>query len=118
MSTAAFARGPRGMAAAWETLDQIQWGTIDPATGRVTATRDAPGDAKGRKHPAVAINAAGQAFLAWAEGTGWNKGGSVAWHFFDASGRAIDGAAGRAEGLPAWGTPAAFAAGGEFVIVY
>ena len=35
-------------------------------------------EAKGRKHPVVAGNARGETILAWTEGVGWNRGGSVA----------------------------------------
>ena len=32
-----------------------------------------------RKHPSVAINAAGERLFAWTEGTAWARGGTVAW---------------------------------------
>jgi hypothetical protein len=43
----------------------------------------APGVATNRKHPAIAGNANGETILVWAEDTGWNKGGSLAWQVFD-----------------------------------
>ena len=67
----------------------------------------------------VAINTRGEVLLAWAEGTGWNKGGTVAWQV---TARADDPPrfAGRGHApLPVWGRPAAFARGdGSFVVLY
>jgi hypothetical protein len=48
-------------------------------------------------------NAHGETILVWTEGTGWQKGGSLAWQVFDRSGRPI-GSSGRIEGgVPVWG---------------
>ena len=41
------------------------------------------GKAGARKHPVLAVDANGQTLLAWTEGTGWQKGGSLAWQLFD-----------------------------------
>ena len=53
--------------------------------------------AANRKHPAVAGNARGETILVWTEGTGWQKGGSLAWQVFDRAGRPI-GPEGRIDG--------------------
>jgi hypothetical protein len=117
MSTAAFGRAGTRPLAAWETNEQIFWSTISP-TGGIEA-HPIPGAAKRRKHPAITADSAGQILLAWTEGTGWNKGGSVAWQRFDASGKPILGSAGRADDLPVWDSPAVFSLpGGRFVLVY
>jgi hypothetical protein len=120
MSTAAFGQGAAGsLVAAWEREGQIEFAAVDPKTGRIGAAKAVPGPAGGRKHPAVAVNDKGETLVAWTEGTGWNKGGSIAWQVFDADGKNVEGTAGRKNGLPAWGAPAAFARGdGSFVIVY
>jgi len=77
----------------------------------------APGAGK-RKHPTVAISSNGTMLLAWTEGTGWNKGGSVAWQLFDASGSPLT-EKGRAPGVPVWGLVAATARpDGTFLIFY
>jgi hypothetical protein len=107
MSTAAIA----GEFSAWETRGQIM---LSIGRGAPVA---APGEGK-RKHPALARNKRGATLLVWAEDTGWNRGGSIAWQVFDSAGRAL-AERGRTDGLPVWGSPAAFArAGGAFVIVY
>jgi len=71
-----------------------------------------------RKHPVAVANANDETLFVWTEGTGWAKGGSVAWQIFDQGGNAI-GEKGRAPGVPVWGLPTAYAKpDGGFVIVY
>ena len=119
MSTAGLAPGPRGVVAAWERQGRIEFGRVDPKTGRAETPRPVPGKAAGRKHPAAATDAAGRTLVAWSEGTGWNKGGAVAWQVFDADGEPVEGTAGRAQGLPAWSGPAVFVGGdSRFVLIY
>jgi len=119
MSTAAFAPAPPKLLAAWETNGRVFWSPIDPGDLDQTQPHPAGSDAAGQKHPAIAGNTTGQTLVVWAVGTGWNKGGSIAWQTFDANARPIAGGAGRGESLPAWGEPAVFArSDGQFVIVY
>lgn len=120
MSTASFARGPAGdVLGAWETKNQIRLGRVDASAQKTGTALDAPGDGKNRKHPSVAVNAKGEILLAWTEGTGWNKGGSVAWQLYDTQGQPLDGRSGREKGLPAWGVPAAIALpDGTFRVIY
>jgi hypothetical protein len=121
MSTYALAKMPTGdhFVAAWETLGQIRFGVYLLADPKASAPCEIPGAARDSKHPAVAIDANGNILIAWAVGTGWQKGGSVAWQVFDRTLKPIDGTSGRADGLPAWSRPAAYAAPkGEFVVVY
>lgn len=113
MSTAAIAQGGDRVLMAWETEGQIYFSNA----GR-SAPVAAPGDAKNRKHPAVAGNADGESILVWTEGTGWKKGGSLAWQVFDRSGKAV-GEKGWADGVPVWSLPAAAPLpGGGFTIIY
>jgi len=115
MSTSAFAASDRGVLAAWETSGQIYWTNVDHSPLDAHA---AAGRGNNRKHSALAANSAGQILLVWTEGTGWNKGGSIAWQIYDASGEA-QGEVGHAPDLPVWGSPAAFArADNSFVILY
>jgi len=118
MSTEVFAEGPDAVFTAWETKGQVYAGRIDPKTGKVTRLYAAPGEAGSRKHPSIAENARGELLLAWTEGTGWKKGGSLAWQVFNASGTP-KGAVGRADGVPVWGSVAAYARpNGEFTLIY
>jgi hypothetical protein len=118
MSTSALLNTPAGELGAWEIDGQIFWSPLStPKTPN--SPMAVPGPAGGRKHPALAANEAGQVIVVWTEGTGWNKGGSVAWQVYDRMGAAISGGAGHSDRLPAWGSPAAFARrDGSFCIVY
>lgn len=119
MSTGGFAPTSDGVVAAWETQNQIRVKRLDgtdPSTSNIISP---PGRSANRKHPCVAINSSGQFIVAWAEDTGWNKGGSVAWQVFDKQGNPEPTHSGRLEGLPAWDAPAAFAASdGTFRILF
>ena len=118
MSTQAFAECPNAVFTAWETKGQIFMGRIDPATGKLDQHFAAPGEGGARKHPAMAVNARGDVLLAWTDGTGWKKGGSLDWQVFDKAGNA-KGPMGHAEGVPVWGLVAAYArTDGGFALVY
>lgn len=111
MSTATLASGPAdSVVLAYETRGQV-WMQGSPAAGEpalATSPAGAPGD---RKHPRVAVDSKGERLLCWMEGTGWERGGTLAWQLFDEKGRAVAGVAGRIEGVPAWsyGQPLALA---------
>jgi hypothetical protein len=116
MSSAAFGTAANGALAAWEQEGQIYWAKV--SVSGVGDAHSAPGSPGNRKHPAVAGNLRGQTIVAWAEGTGWQKGGSIAWQVFEADGKPLKGAGGRAARLPVWSFPAAFADGEGFVVMY
>lgn len=119
MSTAALAPAPKGTLAAWETSGQIFWTALADGETATPKPIAAPGESKIRKHPALACNTAGQVILGWTEGTGWNRGGSVAWQVYDSAGNPLPSERGHAEGLPVWGSCAAFARrDGTFVVAY
>jgi hypothetical protein len=121
MSTFALADVPgrQGAVAAWETLGRIRFACIPDPNILDQRPRDVPGAARGCKYPALALDPNGNLLIAWAEDTAWAKGGAVAWQMFDRTLRPIDGASGRADGLPAWSLPAAgFIPGVGFVVLY
>jgi hypothetical protein len=118
MSTAYLSEGGKRVLAAWEKAGQVYLDSIDPVSLRPSLPIAAPGDGDKRKHPAVAANVNGQVLLVWTEGTGWSKGGSLAWQLFDSAGKPAS-AEGRAPGVPVWGLSSAFADHqGNFTIVY
>lgn len=118
MSTYALARAPGATLAAWETAGDVRWLRWDHAANRRGAIVTPPGSTGRRKHPSITANTRGEVLLVWAEGTGWNKGGELAWQLFSASGVPI-GTAGRAPGVPTWSLAAAATRpDGGFVVVY
>ncbi|MFO0842327.1 MAG: sialidase family protein [Gemmataceae bacterium] len=119
MSSMALADAPDGaVLGAWDTKGQVYFVKIDPKTGKRSDPIAAPGAGKGRKHPALAANARGETLFAWTEGTGWKRGGSVAWQVYDQDGKP-SAERGRADGVPVWGLVAAFVRpDGRFAIVY
>ncbi|MSR58956.1 MAG: hypothetical protein EXS05_15150 [Planctomycetaceae bacterium] len=118
MSSEAFAEGPDALYAAWETNGQVSFARIDSERRTAAAGTAAPGQGTGRKHPALAVNKDGRVLLVWTEGTGWQKGGSLAWQEFDAKGKPTR-VRGRKEGIAVWSFAAAYAeTDGTFVIVY
>jgi hypothetical protein len=117
LSSAAMAEGPRGVTAAWETNGQIRFADVSPAASTGPSVKSAPGSGQ-RKHPAIAFNVAGEMLLAWADGTAWAKGGTVAWQLYDSSGRPTS-SRGSLPGLAAWALAAvAPLPDGRFLILY
>jgi len=116
MSSMSFAESSGQTFATWETGGQVSYGKISGL--EVKQINSAPGEGKGRKHPRIAVNNRGEVLLAWTEGTGWQRGGSLAWQIFDAQGKAV-GEKGSAAGVPTWsfGAVAARADGG-FTVYY
>jgi hypothetical protein len=114
MSSVDFAGSANAVFAAWETAGQIYWTRI--ANGGAGAPIPAPGEAKGRKHPRLAVNADGSFLIAWAEGAGWAKRGSLAFQMYDASGQ--PGSCHHdVRDIPIWSFAAAVAARAEEVLV-
>ena len=99
MSSMDFAENAGIIVGAWETGGQVYWTRIDE---QATAGDPipAPGEAKGRKHPRLAVNDRGGVLLVWTEGTGWQKGGSLAYQLYDRGGRPA-GQIERVSGIPA-----------------
>ena len=118
MSSEALVEGPNGVVAAWETEGQVRYARLDPATRRPGPWMTPPGP-RGRKHPSVAVNPSGEILLAWTEGTGWNRGGALAWQRYDAGGKALPDRD-RVEGaVPVWGLAAAITRpDGGFTIIH
>lgn len=118
MSSESFAVTPNGVIAAWETDGQVFFTPIDGKTLRPARPIAAPGPSGRRKHPALAVNDKGETLLVWTEGTGWQRGGALAWQVFDKTGKPT-AEKGRTDGVPVWGLPTAFTgADGTFMIVY
>jgi hypothetical protein len=87
-----------------QTKGQVYYARIDATTGKRSQPIGAPGEARGRKYPAVAENAKGATVLVWTEGMGWNRGGSLVWQVYDKAGKAT-AEKGKADGVPTWSLP-------------
>lgn len=109
MSSAALIKGRNGLLAAWELQNQIAFSEGDDLISP-------PGTGK-RKHPSLAQNASGTVLLAWAENTGWEKGGSLAWQLFKDK-KPLGEIERRDDAIPVWSMPAAVAVGDQFYIIY
>jgi hypothetical protein len=104
--------------AAWETAGDVHFDEIESAPLRLSPTRHPRGEARNRRYPAVSANERSWVLLAWTEGTGWMKGGSLAWQLFDPAGRPA-GPEGRVSGVPVWDLPSVFTdPQGNFAIAY
>ena len=98
--------------AAWETAGIIRVAALG------SALKPQPLSEGKARHPALAVNARGEMLATWSVGTGWQKGGSLAWRLLDASGAAGPGR-GSIEGVPVWSHTAAYATpDGNFVVLY
>jgi hypothetical protein len=119
MSSESFAEGGSGVLAAWETKGQVYFAPVGPKMRKSNPPVSPSGGRGDRKHPAIAVNARGATMLVWTEGTGWQKGGSLAYQVFDPSGQPV-GEPGRVEGgVPVWGLPTVVARpDGGFTIIH
>lgn len=114
MSSMDIAENGKDSVAAWETGGQVYWTRI----GGSPQPFAAPGDGKGRKHPRIAVNRAGDVLLAWTEGTGWQKGGSFAWQMFRIEGEPVSEKK-ALPGIPTWSFASVAARpDGDFVVIY
>lgn len=117
MSSMALVRQDGGrLWAAWETQGQVHRSLLQPEAGVAGGRLGPAGGVRNRRHPALATRGGpgDPILMAWAIGTGWQKGGAVGWELTESSGRVTTG---REEGLPVWSRPAAVAgADGSFTV--
>jgi hypothetical protein len=115
-----------GWLAAWETKGQVYYQHIN-YQGKPGRRLTAPGKGGDRKHPVVCFNGR-EILLAWTEGTGWQKGGTVAWQVFvqvnlgkdqpAPASKLLLNTSGRVDGVPVWGSLSAVRQGDGFVLFY
>ena len=117
MSTEAFASFGEDVSAAWESNGHVYFARLKQK-GETGIKPLASGNGVGRKHPSLAVNGKGKTLLVWDKGTGWQKGGSLAWQVFDENGKPT-AARGKSDGIPVWSFPAAIAEPDcSFTIIY
>jgi hypothetical protein len=119
MSSEAFAEGPTGVYTAWDNDGQVYFTRLQAGKLAIDAAKTAPGDGRNRKHPALAVNKNGDVILVWTEGTGWNRGGHLAWQVYDKAGKPTSESGRRQGAIPVWGLPAVIAEpDGRFTIFH
>lgn len=112
MSSSAILATPGAPRLAWETDGRIFTQRAD-----ADGSKRVPVSGPNAKHPSLAVNARGETLVVWIAGSGWARGGSVAWTVLggDDGPSAAKGQAGQ---VPAWSFAAAYAEpGGDFVIL-
>jgi len=115
MSSASLSENSGEILAAAETHGRVFFIRLDPKSGKVSSPVCPETQAK---FPVAIGNTRGEVLLAWAEGTAWNKGGSVAWQLYDREGTPLS-SKGRADDLATWSLPTAFVEPtGNFTIIY
>lgn len=98
--------------AAWEANGKVMYSRLDGSREFTPS-----GEAK-RKYPVAVQANDGRSLVLWTEGTGWQKGGAVAWQILGADGKPA-GAIERQEGLPVWGVATAWAGPkGGWIVLY
>jgi hypothetical protein len=118
MSTQALGDGPEdGLLAMWETEGQVYRAILNTGVAIANpAILPASGQPAERKHPTFCMTES-RLLMAWVEGTGWAKGGALAWEWVDLANGSKS--SGRLEGVPPWTFPAAMSAkDGSFTIIY
>jgi hypothetical protein len=118
MSTMAFAQSGDRIWMGWETEEQIYFASVKTGSIELTKPQNAPGAIKGRKHPSLTVNDRGETLLVWAEGAGWQKGGSLCWQVYDSKGQPTSEKGSREKGIPVWGIASAVVFDGKFTIIH
>ncbi len=117
MSSMSIAESGNRVTMAWEREGQIYFGHWDEAKEAISGIRALPGAPRGRKHPSLGSDRAGDLLVAWTEGTGGNRGGDIAWQRFDSSLRPKE-EPGRVSGLPVWSFVSVFPHASGFAILH
>lgn len=117
MSSAALTDHGKTLVAAWETKGQIRFRRFEEGSNDDASIHSPPGNPGNRKHPALAADSHGTLTLAWTEGTGWQKGGTLVWQRFDQGGKAKGPAHRVDRGIPVWGLPTVVSLANDRVLV-
>jgi hypothetical protein len=113
MSSAAFVQTSNGVLGAWETEGNIFIGQLG---GKGEPTKIAKHARQ--RHPALAVNKAGEVLVTWSENTGWKKAGKFAFEVLAKDGQRIPTHGGQ-QSVPVWSLTAAYALpDGSFEILH
>jgi hypothetical protein len=119
MSSESFAEGPNGVLGAWETQGKVYFAPTEQLKTGDAIPVAALGRGTDCKHPALAVNRTGGVLLAWTEGTGWQRGGDLAWQVYSKNGQPTNEHGRIAKAVPVWGMISVVAAkDGSFTIIH
>jgi hypothetical protein len=111
MSSAALVACKKSVLAAWETDGRIFYANPALKTPPIALSEGKT------RHPAMAVNAAGETIVCWSIGTGWQRGGELAWRVMATDGTPTE-QKGTAKDVPVWSHTAAFAQAADFVVLH
>lgn len=117
MTSTSIAAGTR-VWRAWETDEQVFLNAAGTAGAIAPPQRGDGTDQKPRKHPRIVVGRDGSFLLLWSEGTGWRRGGSIAWQVFTSDGTATTERGSRADLRPWHYANGLSRADGGFTILY
>lgn len=118
MSSVSFSQGAESTLVTWETDGQVYYTSVEPSLTKAPGVIAPPLTTGRRKHSVLAVNNKGETLLAWTEGMGWKKSGSLAWQVYGKDGKPTE-VKGEAPGVPVWSLVAVAPRGdGGFVILY
>jgi hypothetical protein len=117
MSSASFASAGSRLFVTGESSNRVWFASLDTRSAKA-GPAVFPDDDKPGKHPSIAVASNGELLMAWAEGSGWARGGRLGWQLFDTGGK--PGRIGDSKpNIPTWSFPAVVARGdGSFLILY
>ena len=101
-----------GMLVAWEDEMGVRWARI--AQGKSSKPVMV---AMKSKHPAIGQHADGSVLVAYAEGAGWNQGGTLHWRRYGSDGQTLAESQQSAD-VPVWSTPTMVADETGFLVWY
>lgn len=123
MSTMAIVENAEVVITAWETDGNIFYSkiiqgvpTMSPVA--IPISSGLMGSGKNKKHPSVAINDKKEMVFAWAEGTGWAKGGDLVWQAFDSNGKPTEEKGRVSGGVPTWGLASVVSVENGFIVIH
>ncbi len=104
LSTCRLVQTPDSPSAVWISKGRVQWASL----GAPDLRRTLSASARSANHPVlVSLGRTGSAIVAWTEGTGWQRGGDLAWCTLQAG--TPNPTVQRLPGVPVWGAVAAWA---------
>ncbi len=108
MSSMSFCELANGMFVGWETEKQVRAALVVKGTVNSGKLISPAGNSIGSKHPVFATSPKGNVLISWTEGTGWEKGGSIAWQEYDASMRPVSKIGRLPAGVSVWSFVASY----------